>query len=71
MDFTCLIAWNDLQPLEIISHSFPARISAAASHDLTLAIINNFPSVFVDKLGNLPINVPDMKIHLTDPYVPY
>ena len=71
MDFTCLIAWHDLQPLDIISHTFPARISASASHDLTSSIVNNFPSVFVEKLGKSPMNVPEMKIHLTDPYVPY
>ena len=71
MDFTCLIAWHDLQPLDIISNTFPARISASASHDLASSIVNDFPSVFVEKLSKSPMNVPDMKIHLTDPYVPY
>ena len=64
MDFTCLIAWHDLQPLDIISNAFPARISASASHDLTLSVINDFPSVFVEKLGKSPMNVPEMKNHL-------
>ena len=71
MDFTCLIAWHDLQPLDIISHTFPARISASASHDLTSSIVNDFPSVFVEKLGKSLMNVPEMKIHLTDSYVLY
>ena len=71
MDFTCLIAWHDLQPLDIISNTFPARISASSSHDLTSSIVNDFPSVFVEKLSKSPMNVPEMKIHFTDPYVPY
>ena len=50
---------------------FPARISASASHDLTSSIVNDFPSVLVEKLSKSPMNVPEMKIHLTDPYVPY
>ena len=41
--FTCLISWHDLQPLDIISNTFPSRISASASHDLTLSIVNDFP----------------------------
>ena len=32
MDFTCLISWHDLQPLDIISNTFPERISVSASH---------------------------------------
>ena len=71
MDFMCLIAWHDLQPLDIISYTFPARISASASYDLTSSIVNDFPSVFVEKMDKSPMNVPEMKIHLTDPYVPY
>ena len=71
MDFTFLIALHDRQPLDIISNTFPARISASARHDLTSSIVNNFPSVFVEKLSKSPMNVPGMKIHLTDPYVPY
>ena len=69
MDFMCLISWHDLQPLEIISDTFPSRISVSVSHDLTLSIVKDFPSVFVEKLGEQPMNVPEMKIHLTDPYV--
>ena len=40
-------------------------------HDLTTAIVNDFPSVYVGKLGKSPMNVLNMKIHLTDPNVPY
>ena len=41
MEFTCLIAWHDLQPLQVISDSFPSLIS----HDLTSAVVADFPSV--------------------------
>ena len=71
MDFTCLVAWHDLQPLQIISDNFPSRISAATSHDLTSAVVADFPSVFKDELGEAPMNVPKMSIHLTENYVPY
>ena len=39
--------------------------------NITPSIVNDFPSVFVEKLGKSRMNVPEMKIHLTDPYVPY
>ena len=71
MEFTCLIAWHDLQPLQVISDSFPSRISAATSHDLKSAVVADFPSVFKDKLGEALMNVPKMSIHLTENYVPY
>ena len=71
MEFTCLIAWHDLQPLQVISDSFPSRISAATSHDRTSAVVADFPSVFKDELEEAPMNVPKMSIHLTENYVPY
>ena len=71
MEFTCLVAWHDLQPLQVISDSFPSRISAATSHDLTSAVVADFPSLFKDELGEAPMNIPKMSIHLTENYVPY
>ena len=71
MDFTYLIAWHDLQPLQVISDNFPSRISAATSHDLTSSIVSGFPTVFKDEIGEAPMNVPKMSIHLTEHYVPY
>ena len=71
MEFTRLVAWHDLQPLQVISDSFPSRISAATSHDLTSAVVAEFPSVFKDELGEAPMNVPKISIHLTENYVPY
>ena len=71
MDFTCLIAWHDLQPLQVISNNIPSCISAATSHDRTSSIVADFPSVFKDELGEAPMNVPKMLIHLTEHYIPY
>ena len=66
-----LVAWHDLQPLEVIPHNFPARISVAMSKELTTGIMKDVPTVFWDKLGEFPMNVPKMKIVLTENAVPY
>ena len=66
-----LIAWHDMQPLEVIPPNFPARISVAMSKELTIAIMQEFPSVFRDKLGDLPMNVLKMKIVPAENGVPY
>ena len=66
-----LVAWHDLQPLKEIPHNFPERISVAMSKELTTGIMQEFPTVFRDKLGELPMNVPKMKIVLTENAVPY
>ena len=46
-----LVAWHNLQPLEVIPHNFPARILVAMSKELTTGIMQEFPTVFRDKLG--------------------
>ena len=66
-----LVTWHDLQPLEVIPHNFPARISVAISKELTSGIMKEFPTVFRDKLGEMPMNVPKMKIVLVENAVPY
>ena len=66
-----LVAWHDLQPLEVISPSLPARISATMSKELTSGIMKEFPTVFRDKLGELPMNVLKIKIVLAENAVPY
>ena len=66
-----LVAWNDLQPLEIISLNFPARISAAVGKELVTDIMKEFPNVFRDKLGELPMNVPKMRIVLSENAIPF
>ena len=57
--------------LEVIPHNFPARISVAMSKELTAEIMKEFPTVFRDKLGEMPMNVPKMKIVLAENAVPY
>ena len=66
-----LVAWHDLQPLKIISPSFPARISVALGKELGLDIMKEFPNAFREKLGELPMNMPKMKIILSENAVPY
>ena len=46
-----LVAWHDLQPLEVIPPNFLARISVVMSKELTAGIMQEFPTVFCDKLG--------------------
>ena len=43
----------------------------ALSKELTTEIMKEFPTVFRDKLGELPMNVPKMKIVLAENAVPY
>ena len=66
-----LVAWHDLQPLEIISPNFPARISAAVGNELVTDIIKEFSNVFRDKLGDLPMNVPKMRIIMSENAIPF
>ena len=48
-----------------ISPNFPARILAAVGRELASDIMKEFPNVFRDKLGELPMNVPKMRIVLS------
>ena len=63
-DDSMLVAWHNLQPLKVISPNFPARISATMSKALTSGIMKEFPTVFRDEIGELPMNVQKMKIVL-------
>ena len=63
-----LVAWHDLQPLEIISTNFPARILAAVGKELVSDIMKEFPRA---KLGDLPMNVPKMRIVLSENAIPF
>ena len=66
-----LVAWHDLQPLEIISPNFPTRILAAVGKELVSDILKEFPNVFRGKLGELPMNVPKMRIVLSENAIPF
>ena len=65
-----LVTWHDLQPLEIISPNFPSRILAAVGRELASDIMIEFPNVYRDKLGMLPMNVPKMRIVLSKNAIP-
>lgn len=47
-----LVAWHDLQPLEIISPNFPARISAAVGKELAMDIMKDFPNGSLKSLAS-------------------
>ena len=66
-----LVSWHDLQPFEIISSNFPTRISAAVGKELVSDIMKEFPNVFRDKLAELPMNVPKMRIVLSQNAIPF
>ena len=64
--FTILVAWHDLQPLHVISESFPA-------FNTTWAFLggHNCDISRGDSLSKEPINIPEMHIYLTENAVPY
>ena len=66
-----LVAWHDSQPLEIISPKFPARISAVVGKELVSDIMKEFPNLIRDKLCDLPMNVPKMRIVLSENDIPF
>ena len=69
--FTILVAWHDLQPLHVISESFPAFLCATQPQPIQWAIVSMYPEVFRDSLTEEPMNVPDMNIYLSDNAIPY
>ncbi len=73
---TMLVAWHDLQDLDIITRNFPARIrsvtpSLTMLKQMASQLMGEFPSVFKDELSESPMNVPEMKIYLTEKNVPF
>ena len=70
-----LVCWHDLQAIDVISKSFPARLRTTVTSnlfkDIKSKILEEFPQVFQDSLGEAPMNVPKMKIHLTKDNVPF
>jgi transposase InsO family protein len=66
-----LVSWHDLQQLGVIPPSFPACANISRLKCATDLIMDEFPSVFRDELSTQPMNVGEMKIHLSPNYVPY
>ena len=69
--FTILVAWHDLQPLHVISDSFPACLCSTHHISVQEAIIATYPDVFRDELTKNPMNVPEMHIYLMENNVPF
>ena len=69
--FTILVAWHDLQPLYVISEPFPTCLCATQHQPVQDDITNMYPEVFCDSLTEVPMNVPDMLIYLSENAVPY
>ena len=65
LKFTILVAWHDLQPLHVISESFPACLCANHHEPILEEIINMYPEVFRDSLSEEPMDVPPVHIYLT------
>jgi hypothetical protein len=66
-----LVSWHDLQQLGVISPSFPACATTNRLKCAAELIMDEFPSVFKNELSSKPMNVGNMKIHLTPSSVPY
>jgi hypothetical protein len=66
-----LVSWHDLQRLGVIPASFPACATASRMTCLKEVMMGEFPSVFKDELSSEPMKVGEMRIHLTEKYVPY
>ena len=71
LKLTMFVAWHDLQPLHVISESFPACLCATHHKPIQEEIINMYPEVFRDSLSEEPMNVPGVHIYLTENAVPY
>ena len=71
VSFTILVAWHDLQTLNIISESFPGCLCATQHQPIQEAIASMYPEVFCDSLTEEPMNVPDMHIYLSENAIPY
>ena len=58
LKFTILVGWHDLQPLQVITKSFPSCLCATHHEPIQEEIINMYPEVFRDSLSEEPMNVP-------------
>ena len=65
-----LVSWHDLQRLGVIPASFPACATTSRMKCLRELILGEFKDVHRDVLSSNPMNVGDMKIHLTEKSVP-
>ena len=71
VNYNLLVAWHDLQFINVLSPNFPVCVSATMSESVKEEIVDEFPEVFRDSLTEEPMRVPEMRIELRDNAVPY
>ena len=71
VNYNLLVAWHDLQFINVLSPNCPACVSATMIESVKEEIVDEFPEVFRDTLTEEPMRVPEMRIELRDNTVPY
>ena len=71
VNYNLLVAWHDLQFINVLPQNFPACVSATMSESVKDQIVDEFPEVFRDMLTEKPMRVPEMQIELRDNAIPY
>ena len=73
-----LLSWHDLIGLGIINNCFPAPLAMSAKQParweistLTNNIIERFPAVFQDSLGDKPMSTEEVHLHLRQNATPF
>ena len=51
VNYYLLVAWHNLQFINVLSQNFPACVSAAMSESVKEEIVGEFPEVFRDTLN--------------------
>ena len=69
VNYNLLVAWHDIQFINVLSPNFPACVSATMSESVKEEIVGEFPEVFRDTLTEKPMRVPE--IELRENAVPY
>ena len=64
--YSLLVAWHDLQFIDVLSQNFPACFSATVSKSIKNSVLKEFPVVFKDSLSATPMNCPTKDIHLVE-----
>ena len=60
VNYNLLVAWHDLQFINVLSQNFPACVSATMSESVKEQVVEEFLEVFRDILIEEPMRVPEM-----------
>ena len=71
VNYNLLVAWHDLQFINVLSQNFPACVSATMSDSVKDQIMGDFPEVFRDTLTVELMRVPEMRMELPDKAISY